>query len=262
MRAVNLIPEGARGGRGNRSRQPGGGLGAAENFGPAQVAVIVLVVVVALVTLRVLADNRVNDKQATLAAVRTQVSTEQAQATKLSVYTSFIANVTQREAQIRTIAEQRFPWKGTFDQISEVMPASTSLTSLGATTSAPAPAASTAASGPTFTLAGCAHTANQNGVATLLRRLQLISGVTNVGFQSSTRSSSCGDSFNVTLGFAAPGTTPTGPGTSTAVPTSTSGATGSAAGATGTTTGATVAPITTTTPAPSGTTATTGSTHP
>ena len=216
MRAVNLVPAEARRGRGG-----GGGarpsLPSLNALGPAHLLVGVLVIAVVLVFMRVLADNNVNDRKATLAAVQSQVATEQAQAARLSQFSSFVQSAQAREAQVRQVAEERFPWQRTLDQISRVMPASTSLTSLSATTLATAATVGAAAGGgPSFTLAGCADTPNQNGVATLLRRLQALSGVDNVGFQSSTRQANCGNSFNLVLSFGAAGLSTPSAATSTA----------------------------------------------
>ncbi len=204
MRAVNLVPKDAR-----RVRSGSGGQGRLNpgSLGPAHLVVAVLVVVVGLVLLRVVAGNTVNDKQATLAAVQTEVATEQSQASKFDAYTSFVQAAQQREMQVRDLVQQRFPWQRTLDQISRVMPATTSLTSLSANSDGASTASSTSgvpSTGPSFTLAGCAHTANQDGVAILLRRLRLLTGVTSVNFQSSTRTAGCGDTFNIGLTFSSP----------------------------------------------------------
>lgn len=224
MRAVNLIPEDYR--RGGPRRSPAL---IAGTLGPAHFLVALLVIVVGIVLLRVLAANDVNDKHATLTALQSQVATEQAQAAKLSAYISFVQSAQQREAQVRAIAVERFPWSRAFNQISHVLPASTSLTAITATSgtgaaTAPAPgAAGVLAAGPTFNLTGCADTANQNGVATVLRRLTHLTGVSNVGFQNSTRASGCGNSFSLTLSFANPGAPlPAGPTTSATPPATTS----------------------------------------
>ncbi len=214
MKAVNLVPEDARRSRGSSGRIPVRINPA--SFRLAHAVVGVMVIVIALIALRVLADNNVNDKRATLTALQAQVGTEQARAAKLSVYASFVQAAEQREDQVRDLAEQRFAWQRTLDQISRVMPATTSLTNLTASTtsvtgadaasSVPQGTSTSAAdSGPTFTLTGCADTPNQNGVATLLRRLQLLTGVTNVGFESSTRQAGCGNSFDLALSFSPAG---------------------------------------------------------
>jgi Tfp pilus assembly protein PilN len=235
MRAVNLVPEDAR--RRGAARGSGRRL-SLDSLGFAHFIVGVLAIVALLVLLRVVAENGVNDKKATLAAVQSQVTVEQSRLSQYSTFTSFVQAAEQREAQVREIAAQRFPWQRTLDQISVLMPASTSLTNLSATTSG-ATASSTStgstagagsvSSGPSFTLTGCANTPNQNGVATLLRRLQHLSGVTGVGFQSSSRAASCGNQFSLNLSFGASGET-------AAVGTASTSA--AAAGTTTTTTGA------------------------
>jgi Tfp pilus assembly protein PilN len=223
MRAVNLVPKDARRSRGGAtgsSRTPFG----VNSLGAPHAVVAVLVIVIALIALRVLADNDVKNKQATLAAVNGQVATEQAEASRLSVYTSFVQAAQAREEQVREIAEQRFPWERSLDQLSRVMPATTSLSSLSASTAGSTSATTgTVGTGPTFNLSGCAATPNQNGVATLLRRLRALNGVTNVGFQSSTRGScggTSGNTFGLVLSFAAAGvaaTSPSANGTTSAV---------------------------------------------
>jgi Tfp pilus assembly protein PilN len=147
-----------------------------------------------------------------------------------------------KRQQVQEIAEQRFPWKRSLDQISHVLPASTSLSSLSASTTAPAAtgaSTTTPAAGPTFSLAGCADTPNQNGTATLLRRLTMLTGVSNVAFENSTRSASCGNSFTLSLSFKAPGTSSAGaaPGSTTAVAGATTTTTPSTTTTTGVTTG-------------------------
>lgn len=205
MRAVNLVPEDQR--RRRRNSTGGANRLSMESIGPSQIVLAVLVILIALIALHVRADNHLKDQKATLAAAQAQVVTEQAQASRLDVYTSFVQAAQQREDQVRQIAQQRFPWQRTLDQLSHVLPATTSLTSLSATTSGLASGVSTATSAgvPTFTLAGCADTPSQTGTATVLRRLRALSGVTSVGFQSSTRVASCGNSFALTLGFTGAG---------------------------------------------------------
>jgi Tfp pilus assembly protein PilN len=215
MRAVNLIPKESR--RGRMRARPGALNLTSASVGPAQFIVAALVIVVLLVLLEVMATNNVRDQTATLAAVQAQLSTEQAQAQKYAAYVSFVQAAEQREAQVRTLATARFPWQQTLEDLSRVMPTSTSLTSLSATTSGTSAAGDSPATGPTITLAGCADTPDQDGVATLLRRLAALSGVQNVGFQNSTRQSTCGNSFNLTLNFAADGASSTA-GVSSGVP--------------------------------------------
>jgi Tfp pilus assembly protein PilN len=239
MKAVNLVPADARRSRATGSTRPSL---SASGFGPAGFVVALMVIVVALIVLRVLSDNDVNNKKVTLAAAQAQVATEQAEANKLEVYVSFVQAAQAKRQQVQEIAEQRFPWKRSLDQISHVLPASTSLSSLSASTAAPAAtgaSTTTPAAGPTFSLAGCADTPNQNGTATLLRRLTMLTGVSNVAFENSTRTASCGNSFTLSLSFKAPGTSSASaaPGSTTAVAGATTTTTPSTTTTTGVTTG-------------------------
>jgi Tfp pilus assembly protein PilN len=207
MKAVNLIPRDSRSNR-------GAGI-SVGSLGPSHVVVALLVVVVGLIFLRVLAANTVNDRKATLAALQTQVTTEQAAAQRLSTYITFVRNAQQREGEVEEIAESRFPWQRSFDQLARALPSSTSLTSLSATT-----AATGGSAGTTFTLAGCANTTNQNGIATVLRRLRALSGSPQVGFQSSTRQAHCGNNFNLSIVYGAGGSQPSAAASATSPSTS------------------------------------------
>lgn len=238
MRAVNLVPPESR-----RGRLGGGGLQTGD-LAPSHFLIVLMVIVVALILLRVLEGNKVSDRQATLAKVQAQVAQVQAQAAKLNVYVSVVQAAEQREQQVRALADSRFPWKAKFDDLAHVLPATTYLTALsgtvGGSSSTAAPATTSAAGAvPTFTLAGCADTPNQNGTATLLRRLAALPGVTDVGFENSTRQAQCGNNFNLTLTFKPVGATAAAaPGTATAPVTTT---------ATATTTATTTVPATTST---------------
>jgi Tfp pilus assembly protein PilN len=202
MKAVNLIPKESR--RGPSEFSVG-------TVGPAHFVIGIGAILVVLVLLHVLASNTVNNRKATLAAVQTQVAQEQAVAARLQVYTNYVEAAQAREQQIREIADSRFAWQRSFDQLAHVIPATTSLISLGATTSGAAAVGSAAttsgaaavgsAATPVFTLSGCADTRNQDGVATLIRHLSAMSGVSNVDFQSSTRTPGCGNSFALSIDF-------------------------------------------------------------
>jgi Tfp pilus assembly protein PilN len=198
MRAVNLIPSDAR-----RDRGP---VAAGQSLGPMHVLVAVAAIAVVLVLLRVLADNTASSRQATLGALRTQVALVQAQEARLTAFTAFIRSGEQRVSEIRTLADARFPWQRSLTQLSHLLPRSTSLKSLTASTSTGS-ASTGGAAAPTFNLIGCANTPNQDGVATVMRRLRALTGAAAVTFTSSTRTSGCGDSFNISVVFGAlPGT--------------------------------------------------------
>jgi Tfp pilus assembly protein PilN len=147
-----------------------------------------LVVVLALVTLYVMASNSVAQRQGQLAGLQQKLTETQALATKLAGYTKFAELAKARVDTVRQIAASRFGWEMALSDLSRVVPANTSLTSLSATvspSSGVAGGASAATGGlrgdisaPAFELQGC--TASQDDVARLMSRLRLIRGVTRV----------------------------------------------------------------------------------
>ena len=189
MRAVNLIPRDAR--RGGISPSLG-------KLGPAHFVVGLMVVALAFVTVYVLANNTVSQRQAQLASLNSQVSSMQAQVARLNSYEQFERLAQARAATVRQIAATRFDWHGALSDLSKVVPANTSLQSLVATVSASgASGAPSAGSGgavrsaidaPAFELKGC--TGTQDEVAQLMSRLRLINGVQRVTLEDSTKSSS------------------------------------------------------------------------
>ncbi len=216
MRAVNLIPA---------EQRKGGAIGR-RSQGVA-FAVLGLLAGAALLTfLYGSASHQLASRKAEAAALTNQAQQVQAQAAQLSSYTSFIQMREQRLQAISQLVGSRFGWSAAMNELSRVLPATISLSSLqgtigsstgsaAATTSAVAPAAGSTAAAPaagstastasataaapvasatppgttpTFTLAGCAT--SQIAVAQMLVRLRLISGVSNVNLQSSARSGS------------------------------------------------------------------------
>lgn len=183
MRAVNLIPKDARRGASTDIR---------SLRGPGSAVVGLLGVVLVLVTLYVLASNDVSKRQGQLASLQQQLAQTQAEATKLDGYTQFAKLAQARIQTVREIASGRFNWKQALSDLSRVVPANTSLSSLSATVD---PGAGTSASGslrgditaPAFELTGC--TASQDDVARLMSRLRLIRGVTRVTLSDAVQSS-------------------------------------------------------------------------
>jgi Tfp pilus assembly protein PilN len=133
---------------------------------------------------------------ATLSARAAQV---QAQAAQLAPYASFMALREQRLHSITHLIGGRFDWSNAMGELSRVLPSKVSLSTMtgtiggseGATTKASPASAGTVSSAtppgvtPTVTLGGCA--ASQSIVAQMLVRLRLISGVSSVALQSSTK---------------------------------------------------------------------------
>ncbi len=182
MRAVNLVPGDAR--RGTRSTSGG-------PFAPAYGVIAVLAVAVAFVTLYVLTNNTISERQSKLTTLQAELTQTQAQAAGLANYASFEKLAQARAETVRQIAATRFDWYSALSDLSRVVPANTSLSSLfgsvapGATIANGASGGSGAASSlrgdmsvPAFELSGC--TKSQDDVARLMSRLRLINGVTRV----------------------------------------------------------------------------------
>ena len=253
MRAVNLIPADSRRGAADfRSLR-----------GPGAIVVGLLGVALVLVTLYVLASNSVTSRQTKLASLRQQLTQTQAVASSLSGYTKFAQLAQARVQTVREIAASRFDWQRVLTDLSKVVPANTTLSSLSATVSPTAGANGSPSGGglrgdlavPAFELQGC--TASQDDVARLMSRFRLIDGVTRVTLASAVKSTSTvtggsvsaassgsggchttAATFDVVVFFQPPGGVPTGTATGA-----------SAAGGTATTA---ATPPTTTTPATGG----------
>src|SRR5205085_8906009 len=98
--------------------------------GPGTAVVGLLAVVLALVTLYVLASNSVSQRQAQLTGLQQQLSQTQAEADRLNGYVQFAQLAKARVQTVRDIASGRFDWKQALSDLSRVVPANTSLTSL------------------------------------------------------------------------------------------------------------------------------------
>ena len=188
MKAVNLIPVDAR---------RGGSTDIRSLRGPGSAVVGLLGVVLVLVTLYVLASNSVADRQAKLTGLQQQLAQTQAEASKLNGYVQFTKLAAARVQTVKEIASGRFNWQQALSDLSRVVPANTSLSSLSATVD---PSAGTGAgagasggslrgdiSAPAFELEGC--TGTQDDVARLMSRLRLIRGVTRVTLSDAVKSS-------------------------------------------------------------------------
>ncbi len=206
------------------------------------------------------ASHTISSDKSEIASLTARAQQAQARASALTPYTSFASLREQREQAVQTLVDSRFDWASAFREVGRVLPASVSLSSLsgqvgatadssassssskaGASGSSSVASATPAGSVPTFTIAGCAT--SQEQVAVMLDRLRLISGVSEVALQSSTKGSASGasagassdgceasdPSFNVTVTFdALPSLPASGPVTSTA--SATSGGSASRAG--------------------------------
>jgi Tfp pilus assembly protein PilN len=149
--------------------------------------VAVLAVILGMVTMYVLASNSVSQRKAELASLNQQVAQTQAETGALTKYAQFTQLAQTRSQTVRDIAASRFDWAATMTELSEVIPANTTLQSLTASVDPSATAGNSSSAGsalrgdiavPAFELVGC--TGSQDDVAGLMSRLRLINGVTRV----------------------------------------------------------------------------------
>jgi Tfp pilus assembly protein PilN len=193
MKAVNLIPADARKNRGGSS---------SALRVPTYVLLGVLAAALALVTVYVLTGNTIRERTAQVSTLQTQVSEAQAQASRLGNYGRFAQLAQTRLQTVAGIAATRFDWHTALADLSQVVPANTSLQSLSGTV---APGAGTGGGGggsggggslrsdlqtPALELTGCTHT--QDDVARLMSRLRVIDGVTRVTLGSSQKAATAG----------------------------------------------------------------------
>jgi Tfp pilus assembly protein PilN len=210
MRAVNLIPADSRG----RSRGPSTGMQV-----PVYVLLGFLAAALVLVTVYVLAGNSISSRKATLASLQTEVAQEQAAAARLGEFTKFSQLAQSRIGTVQSIASARFDWHTALADLSKVVPANTTLTSVVGTVVPGANAGGSNGGGgaslrgdvtaPALQLSGC--TQSQDDVARLISQLRLINGVTRVSFSdaedgngSSSGSGGCGTnspSFDLVVFF-------------------------------------------------------------
>jgi hypothetical protein len=210
MRAVNLIP----------TDQRSGGTVGARSGGAVFLVLGLFAGLAVLAFLYGSSHHQLQTRRAEAATLSARAKQVQAQAAQLAPYASFMA---LREARLTSIAQLiggRFDWSSAMSELSRVLPSEVSLTTLTGTVAtssaatsgkaaAPAAAGAAAAAGsvssatppgaiPSFTLDGCAK--SQTVVAQTLVRLRLISGVSSVALQSSTKPGGGGSSAGASTG--------------------------------------------------------------
>ena len=188
MKAVNLLPSDLRGAA-PASAAVASGDQATGRLGAFAVLGVLGFCVVALAAY-VLTSNTVKDRQAQLDQVTVQTAAVSAQAAKLKPYADFQSAAQTRVQTVRDLAAARFDWARSLRDISRVVPASVTLSSLSASISSAsaggAPDALRPAIGaPAVTLQGC--TTGQTAVADLMSRLNDVRGVTRVAISKSER---------------------------------------------------------------------------
>jgi Tfp pilus assembly protein PilN len=196
VRAVNLMPE--RAGRGGRAE--------ALQI-PAYAVIAVLAAALVLVTVYVLTNNTIADRQAKVGALQAQAAQANANAASLNKYVRFEQLAQTRAETVRQIAATRFDWHRALSDLSKVVPSNTSLQSLYATVAPGSGTGGGAGTGntsslrsdvtvPAFELTGCTQT--QDDVARLMSRLRLINGVTRVTLADTVKPDSSGTAAGVT----------------------------------------------------------------
>jgi Tfp pilus assembly protein PilN len=236
MKAVNLLPEGAR-----RAAKAGSGTASYIVLG-------VLGVVLLLVAAITLTGKQVADKEAELERTRTEATVAEARAGKLTQYTAFADLREKRVQTVTSLARSRFDWSQTLHEVSRTIPAGTSLLSLkgtvqpGVTVEGDSDPLRSALPVPAIELRGCTRT--QSAVATMMASMRRIEGVQRVSLSSSEKSDSSSSdgacaadlpAFSMTVFFnavtapAASGTGATGAAaTGATAPAAATGAAGSA----------------------------------
>jgi Tfp pilus assembly protein PilN len=189
MKAINLLPHDLRGKpNGSSSKvkaappadEPGG-IGAFVALGALALCVVALAAYV-------LTTNTVKDRQAQLDAVTAQVQTTTKRVSQLKPYADFQQLAETRIQTVNDLASSRFDWEQALRDISRVIPADVTLSSLTGSISSGAAGGSSvrgAIAAPAVELKGC--TTSQKQVATLLSRLRGVDGVTRVSLTKSTK---------------------------------------------------------------------------
>ena len=213
MKAINLLPSDLRGSRkGGASKantaQPAeapGGIGAFVVLGALAACVVALAAYV-------LTTNTVKDRQAQLDAVSAQAATTTQRVSQLKPYADFQQMAETRIQTVNDLASSRFDWEQAMRDVSRVVPANVTLSSLTGTISSGATggtAIRAAIAAPAVELKGCTKT--QHDVATLLSRLRGVDGATRVTLNKSAKPAQSATGTG-TPGAVAPGTEGTGCG--------------------------------------------------
>ncbi len=186
MRPVNLIPSDQR-------RD-----GATVRTGPVAYLIVgALALGLVAVIMVVLTNNKIADRRHQIAELQQQQAAVQSRVAALKPFIDFNQSEQQRVDEIRQLANSRFDWNRVMRELSRVIPADVSLTSLDASAIGDPGAAGdtsattdTTAGSPSLTFAGCAT--SQEAVAGFIAALQDIDGVTGVDLESSQTGSGSG----------------------------------------------------------------------
>jgi Tfp pilus assembly protein PilN len=163
----------------------------------AYVVVAVLGMALVGVTLLVLANNQIADRESDKASLQSQVSQAQAEAERLASFAEFASVQEARQETVSSLARSRFDWERVLRELALVIPSDVWLTALTATAtpdvtlSASSSGGSSTAGmatnveGPSLQIQGCA--AGHEAVARFIAAVQDIGGVTRVSVLKSDR---------------------------------------------------------------------------
>jgi Tfp pilus assembly protein PilN len=190
MKAINLLPPDLKGTPKGASPKA---KAAATTDEPAGIGAFVvlgaLALCVAALAAYVLTTNTVKDREAQLAAAKTEAETTIRRVSQLKPYADFQQMAETRIQTVKDLASSRFDWEQALRDISRTVPADVTLTSLNGTisggTGTGGSSVRTAISSPAIELKGC--TRGQKQVATLLSRLRAVDGVTRVSLSKSVK---------------------------------------------------------------------------
>jgi Tfp pilus assembly protein PilN len=196
MRPVNLIPLEERHGQ----------MAPLRTGALAYVIVAVLAVALAGVTAVVITGNKISDRKADVASLKSKVAVAKAEADRLSAYTDFAAMQQARQDTVTSLATSRFDWERVLRELAIVIPDDVWMTSVTAAASSDPASSSTSSStgssataeitGPSLDIQGCA--AGHEAVAKFLASLREVDGVTRVSVMSSDRPEADGSTTSST----------------------------------------------------------------
>jgi Tfp pilus assembly protein PilN len=192
MKAVNLLPDGAR--------RSGGSL---RELSPSTAGLLgALTLGLVLVASWVLLSNSVTSRQDKLADLGRQQAAAERQVAELKPYADLEQLRQSLLEKVRTLADGRYDWPTALDRLARAFPADTTLKSFDGNPGG-AGGTSGASGGPTVLLTGC--TPSHDDVAQLIDRLRAVRGVLGVSLQSSTvakdndETNNCPEEFKLTV---------------------------------------------------------------
>jgi Tfp pilus assembly protein PilN len=191
MRPVNLLPA--------RYRPRSGKDGDSKS---SYVALGALALLVLAIFGYVMTANKVNSRNAEIAAARQQIAAAEAQAVTLKGFGDFAGVKESRLAAVRELATDRLDWERLFRELAHVLPEGVWLTRFSGTTASADGGAENASS---VTLTGCA--ASHTQIADVMVRLRQLHIAEDVVLKKTTASEQTEDAAGAT-GLAAPAGAP------------------------------------------------------